>query len=244
MKDLNWFASWFNTHYYHILYQHRSNSEAEMFIGNLVDFMQLPKDSYLLDLACGKGRHALTLSQHGYRVLGVDLSEQSIAHATQFSNDKLQFRIHDMRQVIPDQQFHAIFNLFTSFGYFNAWEDNQHMLHSVSSMLLPQGWLLIDFMNAKKVVADLVEQETKQIEGIIFRIRRTTDGHYIFKHIEFEDNQQLHHYTERVQLLELHDFEQLFRSTNLELVHTFGDYHLNDFNAQSSNRLILLTRKH
>jgi len=243
MKNSNWFASWFDTHYYHILYKDRDYGEAEKFIGKLVSFLNLPNDSYVLDLACGKGRHSITLSEHGYRVLGVDLSEQSISYASQFSHKRLNFKIHDMREKIPNEQFNAIFNLFTSFGYFNKWEDNIRMLESVHSMLVPKGLFLIDFMNIKKVVDNLVEKETKIIDNITFYIQRKIEGHYLFKDIEFEDQEHKHHYTERVQLLDLDSFTELFETTNFELMQVFGDYNLNPLSIDTSNRLILLARK-
>ena len=36
------------------------------------------KQSYVLDLACGKGRHSIYLSKLGYEVLSVDINEDSL----------------------------------------------------------------------------------------------------------------------------------------------------------------------
>ena len=112
-----WYKSWFNTEYYHILYKNRSTIEAESFIKKLIKELKLKKNSSLLDLACGKGRHSIYLNKLGFKVTGVDLSSQNIAYAKKFSNKRLSFFKHDMRLPI-NQKFDAIFNLFTSFGYF------------------------------------------------------------------------------------------------------------------------------
>ena len=86
---MSWFKEWFNTPYYHILYKDRDFVEAENFIRNLTQDLQLSKDSKIIDLACGKGRHSVFLQQLGYEVLGVDLSEESIEHNKQFeTSDK------------------------------------------------------------------------------------------------------------------------------------------------------------
>jgi 2-polyprenyl-3-methyl-5-hydroxy-6-metoxy-1,4-benzoquinol methylase len=243
MEDSNWFASWFDTKYYHILYKNRNNQEAERFIGNLVDFMKLPQGSKVLDLACGKGRHSLTLFTHGYEVLGVDLSEQSIDYAENFNNPHLQFQVHDMREVIESHTFDAVFNLFTSFGYFDSEEDNLKMLQSIHTMLHPNGSLLIDFMNAQKVVDQLVKEETKVVDDITFSIKREYDGKHIFKNIQFDADGEHHNHTERVQALKLEDFKQLLEATNFELLHTFGSFDLESFNPSTSDRLILLAKK-
>ena len=44
--EKEWFAQWFDTEYYHILYKHRDFDEAEKFIKNLVDFLSPAKDAY------------------------------------------------------------------------------------------------------------------------------------------------------------------------------------------------------
>src|SRR5690554_744393 len=82
-----WFETWFDTSYYHILYQNRDFVEAERFITNLLAFLKLPAGSNCLDLACGKGRHSVFLNKHGLKVTGVDLSENSINEAKTFENE-------------------------------------------------------------------------------------------------------------------------------------------------------------
>src|SRR3954465_14122404 len=119
----NWFVSWFDSPYYHILYKDRNYREAQIFMDNLTHYLNLPDHAKVLDLACGKGRHAIYLNQLGFDVLGVDLSENSIAIAKNNENDELHFEVHDMR--LPfEQKYDAIFNLFTSFGYFENDDDN------------------------------------------------------------------------------------------------------------------------
>ncbi|MFI0492366.1 SAM-dependent methyltransferase, partial [Flavobacterium sp.] len=116
-KTQNWFASWFDTPYYHILYKERNDHEAQIFMDNITHYLNLPENAKVLDLACGKGRHSIYLNQLGYEVVGADLSENSIAEANKSQNETLKFQVHDMRETFDDK-FDAIFNLFTSFGYF------------------------------------------------------------------------------------------------------------------------------
>ena len=53
-KSENWFASWFDTPYYHILYKDRNYREAQIFMDNLTHYLNLPEKAKVLDLACGK----------------------------------------------------------------------------------------------------------------------------------------------------------------------------------------------
>ncbi|MBW8050360.1 MAG: methyltransferase domain-containing protein [Cytophagales bacterium] len=77
-----WYNKWFNSPYYHLLYKHRDEDEAKLFIDNLEDYLQLKPGDKILDMPCGRGRHAVYLNKKGYDVTGIDLSEENIKYAT------------------------------------------------------------------------------------------------------------------------------------------------------------------
>lgn len=242
MHEKEWFASWFDTSYYHQLYSNRNEDEAKLFISNLLDLLKLDNSSKLLDLACGKGRHAKTLNEFGYDVLGVDLSPNSISIASELKNEHLDFQVHDMREPIHGKTFDAVFNLFTSFGYFDETTDNERVCSAIAEMLKPDGILVIDFMNAEKVIANLVSKEEKTVDNLTFHITRRYDGKHIFKRIQFEDQGEKFDFTERVQALKLNDFEALL-ANQFRILHTFGSFDLNPFDASTSDRLIIIAQR-
>lgn len=102
-KQQKWYQSWFDTPYYHILYQQRNYDEAQRFIKNLVAYLKINENQNILDLACGKGRHSIFLNSLGYNVTGVDLSKQSILEASKSTNARLKFMIHDMRYPLENK---------------------------------------------------------------------------------------------------------------------------------------------
>lgn len=239
-KEKNtWFASWFDTPYYHILYKDRDYAEAQVFMDNITNYLNLPEDAKILDLACGKGRHSVYLNQLGYDVTGADLSENSIAEASKFLNEKLHFQVHDMR--IPfEERFDAIFNLFTSFGYFENDEDNLTTLRAIQESLSEYGFAVIDFMNVQHVINNLVPEETKSVEGIDFHIKRYHQDNHIFKEISFEDKGEKFLFVEKVQALTLQNFEEMMEEAGIFLLDTFGDYKLRKFYKNESERLIMI----
>ena len=239
-KESNkWFSSWFNTPFYHILYKNRDDKEAENFMRNLTAKLNLKQNSLILDLACGKGRHSKFLNSIGYNVLGVDLSEESIKEASLFKNESLNFRVHDMTLPL-NEKFDAIFNLFTSFGYFDNEEDDLNTLKSIKDNLNNGGVGVIDFMNVKKVVAKLVENEDKNVEDIHFKLKRFTENGFIKKSISFEFDGENYDFQEKVKMFTLQDFQNLFKLANINLLNTFGNYNLEEFNENESDRLILV----
>uniref|UniRef100_UPI00404A71A3 SAM-dependent methyltransferase n=1 Tax=Flavobacterium sp. TaxID=239 RepID=UPI00404A71A3 len=238
-KSKNWFASWFDTDYYHILYKDRDYEEAQQFMDNLTHYLNLPEKAKILDLACGKGRHSIYLNSLGFDVTGADLSENSIKEASKFSNETLHFKEHDMR-VTFEEKYDAIFNLFTSFGYFENDADNLKTLISIKESLTEYGFAVIDFMNVDFVIENLVPSEIKTVDGIDFHIKRYVKDNHIYKEIDFEDKGVKFHFTEKVQALRLADFEAMMEEAGIYLLDVFGDYKLKNFYKNTSERLIMM----
>jgi len=237
--DQNWYSSWFDTPYYHILYKDRNYREAQIFMDNLTHYLNLPEKAKVLDLACGKGRHSIYLNQLGFDVLGADLSENSIDEASKNSNETLHFKVHDMREPF-EEKFDAIFNLFTSFGYFESDEDNLTTLKAIKESLSEYGFAVIDFMNVANVVENLVPKEVKTVDEIDFHIKRYLEDGHILKEIDFEDKGRKYHFTEKVKALTLKDFQDLMDEAGIYLLDIFGDYKLKKFHKTESERLIMI----
>lgn len=238
-KNKEWFALWFNTSYYHILYSHRNYSEAQEFMKNLVTFLELGKDDLLLDLGCGKGRHSIYLNSLGFNVVGADLSKNSINEAKQFENERLKFIEHDMRNSF-NSKYNAILNLFTSFGFFEDDNDDISILQNIKNGLKDNGIAIIDFMNVKKVISELVSEEIQTIDGITFQINRYIKNNFIVKEINFDADGKHHTYFEKVKILDLPKIKSFLNSVDFKIKHTFGNYQLENFNEITSDRLILV----
>ena len=235
----HWYASWFDTPYYHILYKDRDYTEAQNFMDNLTDYLNLPEQGEILDLACGKGRHSVYLNSLGYNITGVDLSEQSIAHAKQFENETLEFKVHDMSKPYP-KAFDAVFNLFTSFGYFDDENCNLETIKSIKLELNEFGFGVIDFMNTNYIIENLIPENVKTVDGIDFYQKRSIKDGYILKDISFDADGQHFEFQERVKAFTLKDFEALFEKAGVYLLDVFGDYKLNKYHAHTSERMIMI----
>ncbi len=238
-ENSSWYASWFDTSYYHTLYKDRDYEEAQLLIDNLSEYLNLPEGAKVLDLACGRGRHAVYLSSLGYDVTGVDLSTNSIQYAKKNEKELLHFHIHDMREPL-EQKYDAIFNLFTSFGYFSDPNDNAKTLKAIQNSLTETGFAVLDFMNVNKVISNLIAEEVKTVDGIDFQIKRKYENGFIIKDISFLADGKQHQYTEHVRALNLEDFEKMMEEAGIYLLDVFGDYKLHKFHKQESDRLIMI----
>lgn len=241
MATQAWFESWFDSPYYHILYADRDQQEAQRFIDKLMTTLDLPKNARLLDVACGRGRHAIYLNQLGYDVKGIDLSQKNISHAQSYANHRLQFQQHDMRKTL-DEKFDGVLNLFTSFGYFEDDADSLKALYAFRSHLQVGGVGVIDFLNTPWVAKHLIPEESIIKEGIQFDIKRRVDARWITKEIAFETGGEKFQFQERVRALHLEDFTHWLSEVGLEIKAIYGDYTLSDYNPLSSSRLILIVQ--
>lgn len=240
---MEWFESWFDTPYYHLLYSNRDYTEAENFITKLTEELQLPQSSKIIDLACGKGRHSVFLNKLGYNVLGLDLSQQSIEHTQQFKNESLEFQVHDMRDSIDSEPVDAVFNLFTSFGYFDNENDDKNVFKSVFNALKPNGFFVLDYLNEEFVRNTLVPETVISREGIDFHISKKIENRHIIKDIRFEIDGESKHFFEKVKLHTLETIENYASESGFERITIWGDYLLNDFQKEISPRCINLFKK-
>ncbi len=241
-----WFANWFDSKYYPILYHHRDEQEAAQFVDNLMQHLHLEKNAVVADMACGEGRYAFQLSKYVAQVIGFDLSAARINKAIQdFASPKVHFFEHDMRAPMHVNYFDAIFNFFTSFGYFNTHRDHLNAAKSLANGLKKKGVLVIDYFNAHKVKAHLVANAHIVRDEVAFDIKRYVADGKIVKEIHVHDQQlnEQFHFEERVSDVCLADFVALFEKVGLSLEATYGDYQLQPFDAVNSDRLIMIFRK-
>ncbi len=239
----NWFKSWFDTKYYHILYKHRNNEEASYFIRNLVAFLKIPSNSNVADIACGKGRHSLELSKYDLNVWGMDLSSNSILFANEHANKRTEFSVHDMREPFPKGNFDYVFNLFTSFGYFEDSNDDLKCIENISLALKSGGYFIQDYINSKIVISNFPQNETKIIDDVEFGISKMVNGEFIEKHIHVKHGKFEDEFMERVKMISRNELDAMYSKVGLKLISVFGNYSLEDFDEDTSPRIILIAKK-
>lgn len=238
-----WFKSWFDTEYYHLLYNKRNDAEARAFIEALFRYLGLKKGSLVADIACGKGRHSKVMAESGMNVHGYDLSCNSIDFANAQNWPNCRFSVHDMRQPYGENDFDAAFNLFTSFGYFNTDGEDQAAIDNVFQMLKPEGVFVQDYLNTSPVIKNLPYSGTEIRDHLSFHINKTFDGCHIVKNIQFEDKGQTFEFSEKVKSYSLEQLQMLHKNAGFNPVAVFGDYHLHPFIITESPRIIIISKK-
>jgi SAM-dependent methyltransferase len=244
---MDWFEEWFDSPLYEKLYANRDEKEAAQLVRLLEDTIQLERYPKILDLGCGRGRHAINLNKKGYDVTGIDLSKQAIATAREKAQalelENIRFEVRDMRNPLPET-FDAIVNLFTTFGYFESDEENASVLQSVKKMLKPGGIFVFDYLNAERVKNNYRPSDEGEFHDIHYKIRRYLSDNSIVKEIEFSGDQVggKKKYSERVKLYNLAWFKRELTKRSFEIQHVYGDYEGQDFDPENSPRLLIISK--
>ena len=235
----DWFANWFGTRYYRLLYKNRNEEEASRFLDLFLQHIPVPEGATILDLACGAGRHARYLASLGYHVTGIDINEESLQVARQFESEYLRFERHDIREAYASSAFDLVMNLFTSFGYFDSEAEDVKVLKNVSTALKKDGSFVIDYLNTDYIVSRLVDYEEYENEGVRFKIKRFLKSDFIVKLIEVYENENTYYFAEKIRMYNLQSFEEMIDEAGMQIVNIFGDYFFNEFDDTESPRLIL-----
>ncbi len=124
---------------------------------NQVDFiiktLELTGKERVLDLACGFGRHSLSLARRGFSVVGVDITKDYIDDAikeAKAASLKADFILSDIRDIKFNNEFDVVLNLADgAIGYLENEEENLKIFDVIANSLKPGGKHFMDICNAE-----------------------------------------------------------------------------------------------
>lgn len=178
MSETPWYQTFFGEDYlriYDFLTPERSEREVEGIVG----LLGLPGGRAILDLCCGHGRHTVSLAKRGYEMTGQDLSAVFLQHAQAAAEDQgvaVRWVQGDMRQIPFEDEFDAVINIFTAFGYFESEEEDQQVLDQVYKALKPGGLFLLELIHREGLMRNFVPgQIDRYADGLITLEEREFD---------------------------------------------------------------------
>ena len=142
----------------------KAPDEVRFILGRL----NLKKGANLLDLCCGPGRHAVLIAKKGISVTGYDFSAEYLGEAAQRAKKAgigLCLIQGDMRRLKFKNEFDAVVNLFTSFGYFQRFSDDIRTLKGVSRALKPGGLFMLDVVHGDFIRKNFRQRDWIKLEN-------------------------------------------------------------------------------
>jgi SAM-dependent methyltransferase len=241
-----WFRNWFSSEEYLDVYQHRDDDDARKLLELIFRKTNLPRNSFILDAACGAGRHLLNLTKEGYNCIGFDLSMTLLKKAKEEAELKripINLFRADIRKVCLKAKFDLVMNLFTSFGYFLTDEENFRFCVSAFNMLKSKGVYVLDYLNADYVKENLLPESIREVGDKIITENRKIDKGRVVKEITIKSKDVVSTYHESVKLYPKDVLIKELLKIGFELDSVFGDYDGAEFNNETSSRLILIMKR-
>lgn len=236
------FNGWFGTPWYALLYGHRNEDDAREMLEPMMAKAGLLPGNRVLDLACGRGRHAAVLVRKGLEVTGIDISPESIKEAREAA-PTAHFDVFDIREPYATAAYDAVICLFTSLGYTDDREDDARAVQAAAQALKHNGLFILDLMNGRHVSANLVREEVKEVEGVRFEINRMMEGTDVLKQIRVTHPGGEDVYEERVHAWDLPEVESMVARAGLRVEEvTDGSCQL-PFDPERSERMVTWARK-
>jgi SAM-dependent methyltransferase len=153
--DPNWYETFFDEHWLAISSHTHPPEKSAAEVEFLIEQLGLEHGQRVLDIPCGHGRHSVELARRGLRVVGVDLNSEPLELARMAAREagvQVDLRRVDMREIEFREEFDAVLNLWTSFGYFESEAEDRLVLDRAWRALRPGGALVIETINLHGVL--------------------------------------------------------------------------------------------
>jgi SAM-dependent methyltransferase len=109
----------------------------------------LPDGGQVLDLCCGTGQLAGILTEHGYKVTGIDISAGQLKYARQ-NAPAARFIRADARSFTLKKKFDAVFCTFDALNHILNTADLEKAFKSVSACLADDGIFVFDLITKRE----------------------------------------------------------------------------------------------
>ena len=241
-----WFKDWFDTDEYLFVYRKHNEEDANNLVELILSNVDLLPQANILDLACGTGRHSILFANKGFRVTAVDLSRNllSIAQkAAEQAHVTINFIRSDLRQFSICTRFQLVINLFTSFGYFEADDENFKIVKTAYNQLNNSGYFVLDFFNRRFIEKNIVSESINNYSGQVVIQRRHIEGDRVIKQIFVEKNGVKKEYHESVRMFYKDELLNAITCAGFRINAYFGNSDGREFDLENSPRIIIIAQK-
>ncbi|MBM3237662.1 methyltransferase domain-containing protein [Candidatus Poribacteria bacterium] len=244
-----WYHTFFDEDYLKFWGFFTTPDRTQREVDFILQVLALPQGSRLLDLCCGQGRHALEVARRGYQVVGLDLSETLLRHARKQAKEQnlsMEFVHSDMRRIPFEDEFNAVVNLFTAFGYLEEDEEDEKVIQAVAKALKAGGKFLIDLQNHERLMRDFSRSHFTELpDGSLCLEEGDFDiltGRIKTRWLLVNEKGERKERTSTLRIYTFTELHRMLKSAELQVKQVFGGFDDSDY-KMDSKRMIVLAEK-
>lgn len=163
--------------YYDLLYSDKDYISEVDYVDELIK-SHSKNVKTLLDMGCGTGKHAELFCEKGYKVHGIDLSEDMLKIANQRrkgKEDNLSFSHSNIQELNLSDKFDVVVSLFHVMSYQNSNEQLIKAFEVAKNHLNNDGIFIFDFWYGPAVLKDLPTTRVKRLENENIKVTRIAE---------------------------------------------------------------------
>lgn len=214
----------------------------------IVDFMKRVFNAgHILDLACGTGEYSIALAHEGFKVTGIDISDQMIIYAKEKAakeNVKVNFQIDDMLKLDSINTYEGIICIGNALVHLNSEKDVLDALKRMYESLKTDGKIIIQVINYDLILdKKLPGLSTVTNDRYSFYRNYEFDGHKI--HFKTRLTDGLRVFVDETLLLPL-KYQQLIDFLNksgFKSIHTVGGFTHDSFDLKQDITYVVTATK-
>ena len=230
-----------------VLFSTQRWERTELEVEQMLALLNLPEGAQILDVACGQGRHALELARRGYSVTCLDRTAaflEKVRLQAEAEELAIEFVQGDMRGFVRPGRFHAVLNMFSSFGYFSDPRANMKTLKNMHNSLRPGGQLMMDLLGKEIMIRNFTARQWSEAGGTyLLEERRVADAWRSMQNrwIVISDG-EAREFTWDLQLYSAAELSDMCKQCGFISLEVYGDLEGAAYDLEAS-RLILVARR-
>ena len=165
---------------YDVIYSKKNYKAETNLISQIIKKFHSPNIN-ILDIGCGTGEHTLELLKKGYKVTGIDLSNEMLKIAKKkllsnklFSNNLFNLNAYNVNKL--GVKFNVILMMFNVIGYL---DDVQFFFEKLKDCLEPNALIFFDYWSEKAVKKNPPKTTKKDFLYKDFKATRISKGKII-----------------------------------------------------------------
>ena len=209
------------SNYYDSFYKDKDYNKEVEFLEEIIKRYSSPVEN-ILSLGCGTATHDALLAKKGFKIMGIDRSEEMLEIAKEKTrNLPIDFKCCDNSNFYLDKKFDMAIAMFNVVGYQTENDAMEGMLKSTANCLKEGGLLVFDCWYLPAVLKDRPFDKEKEMDGVVRKTKQTLDIEKNFLNINlqvFKDGEKIVDEDHGMRFWTLPELKYFLKKAGFELV--------------------------